>query len=64
MSDAKKILDRKQHEAAKAGRLFLEALCGDSRSVGRKLVTDAARERGRPDVASVIDAEFEEGDDE
>ncbi len=61
MSDPKKVLARRQAEAEKAGRWFLEALCGDTRAVGRKLACDLAREQGRPDVASILDAEFEEG---
>ena len=61
MSDAgKKLLHRRGEEVAKAGRMFFDAICGDSRGVGKKLAVEAARERGREDLASVIDAEFED----
>jgi len=56
MSEAKRILSKKGDEAVKAGRLFLDAVCGDSR--GKKVVVDTARERGRHVLASVVDAEF------
>lgn len=67
MSEAKKILETKVSQVAKAGSLFLRALGGDAdtaRSVVQELAVTAVRERGRPDLAKVIDAEFEEGTDE
>ncbi len=66
MSDeVKKIFETKAREAARAGDLFLRALCGDeseTRAVGKKLAVQAAKEQGRPDLAKVLDAEFEEED--
>jgi len=56
MSDAKKILAQKGEEAARAGRLFLDAVCGDSRAVGKKIAAEAARERGHRELAAVLDA--------
>jgi len=60
--DAKKILGQKGEEAVRAGRMFLDAICGEGRSVGKKLAVATARERGHGALAHVIDAEFEDDD--
>jgi len=67
MSDAKKILAQKGEEALLAGRLFLDAVCGDGADLRRKVAAEAPRARipGTPAVqGEVIDAEFVEDDDE
>lgn len=60
MSEAKTLLARRGEEALKATKLFIQAISGESRAVGKKIAVETARERGRNDLASVIDAEFEE----
>ena len=56
----RKILLARRAQAEKAGSLFLEAFCGKPREVGKKLAVETARELGHSDVASIIDADFEE----
>jgi hypothetical protein len=63
MSDAKQILSTKLGQLEKAGSFFIDAFSGNARPVGRAFVRDVARERGHKEVASIVDAEFEEGND-
>ncbi len=60
MSDGKTLLAKRGDQAWKATKLFVQAISGESRTVGKKIAIETARERGRNDLASAIDAEFEE----
>ena len=64
MSDAKKILARKGKEAARAGRLFLDAICGEGPDLRTKIAAEAARERAPAAPALVLDAELLDDEDE
>lgn len=61
MSEAKRILTKKGHEAVRAGRLFLDAICGEIPVDPKGVAITNARESesGRRNSASVVDAEFE-----
>jgi hypothetical protein len=64
MSNDKSLLAKRAEETVAATRLFFQAITGEGRVAGKKLAVAAVRERGRDDLASVIDAEFEEEDEE
>ena len=60
MSEGKKILATRGRQIVQIGSLFVRAFSGEGAAVGRQIATQAARERGREDIASAIDAEFDE----
>ena len=64
MSDAKRMLARKGEEAARAGRLFLDAICGDGPDLRTKIAAEAARERAPAAPALVLDAELVDDEDD
>ncbi len=65
MSDSKNILELRGEQALRAGRLVFDMLSRESappekKVVPRKVVVDTTRAERAGDLATVLDAEFEE----